>query len=171
MSTLRVHGHRRDAGSGIDGQCAPLTLRVPNHRGQSPRSRWGTGRPAVPFSESGSQDCQCIQQGVLIKQLPLLTLGLDSPLSEFPGVTFRSLSWRRFVVRHLKSSREVRKMTSNCLRSCPSANVPNKLQNKHVPPFECGFQPWSSFNSPLKLEDLLCVSLQRWGRMRNERCF
>lgn len=149
----------------------PPHLRVPNLRWQSPRSRCGSGTPAVPLSKSGSRVCQCTQQGVLIKQIPLLTLGLDSPLSEFPGVTFRSLYWRRFVVGHLKSSREFRRMTSNCLRSCPSANVPNKLQNKHVPPSECSFQPCSSFNSSLKLKDLPCVALQRGGRKRNERCF
>lgn len=55
MSTLWVHGHRRDARFGFDCQHPILTLRTsesPNHRGTSPGSSSGTGSPALSFSQA-----------------------------------------------------------------------------------------------------------------------
>lgn len=64
-----------------------LTLRSPaspSTRGQIPGSSLGTR--LCPFW--AAEGCQCIWRGVLLKQIPLLTLRLDFP-PEFPDVPLR----------------------------------------------------------------------------------
>ncbi len=106
--------------------CWPSVLLRPlSTTGQSPKSSSGTRLCSFRATEG----CQCIRREGLPKADTLLTLGLDSP-QEFPDVPLCYRPALGPTDQERGSSREFRRITSSCLRSCPSANVPNKLQKQ-----------------------------------------
>lgn len=100
-----------------------LSLRTPaspSTRGQIPGLSLGTR--LCPFWTA--EGCQSIWRGVLLKQIPLLTLRLDFP-PEFPDVPLR------YCPALSPTDQEKQGIQKNQVQlSCPSANVPNKQQKQ-----------------------------------------
>lgn len=110
-----------------------LTLRSPaspSTRGQIPGSNLGTW--LCPFW--AAEGCQRIWRGVLLKQIPLLTLGLDFP----PRIPWRPTPLLSGSQPHTDQetgrSREFRRIKSSCLVLLQMSPISNK--NKHESPFE-----------------------------------
>ncbi len=100
-----------------------LTLRTPAsplHHGTEPQIELGNQALFFPSRRRLSVHPD---ERVFQKKIPLLTLGLDSP-QEFPDVP---LCYRPALG---PTDQERGSSTSSCPRSCPSANVPNKLQKQ-----------------------------------------
>ncbi len=128
VSTLRVHGHRRDAGYRFDGQCAdpPYSCVPPPPGDRAPDRAW---EPGSILSEP--QKAVSAVRGVLPKT-DTLTLGLDFPPKN-------SLMSHSVTVR--LSVRQIRRAEgAGNSAAVPSLVLlqmsPTSYKKKHVSPFE-----------------------------------
>lgn len=141
MSTLRVHGHRRDAGFGFDGQFAPLTLRTsesPTSGDRAPDRDVALAARLCPFPSTDPETVSAPNKGYSQNRSPYSHLDWIHPSQN-------SLGWRSVLFtdgvswsdtsRAAGNSEEWRPTVSNLvlLQMSPTSYKTNTYLHPNVP--------------------------------------